>query len=103
MTATIGGVGVVKSPAKDTLVISPAPRLAKQFTDDPVASGANVTLRFTVTNTDTTGPATNIAFTDELTTFLPFPVNATLPANDSAAPGPRSSLKSSRRTARDFR
>ncbi|WP_421906331.1 Ig-like domain-containing protein [Mameliella sp.] len=44
--------------------------LAKSFVDDPVVSGDQVTLEFTVTNLDTTRAASSIAFTDDLNAML---------------------------------
>jgi uncharacterized repeat protein (TIGR01451 family) len=88
ISGDIGGAPVTDSPGEETLFISPAPVLTKTFTGDPgppityhpVGAGGATTIRFSVTNTSPTSAATDIAFTDELTTFLPFPVSVTLPA-----------------------
>ncbi|MCP4663082.1 MAG: IPTL-CTERM sorting domain-containing protein [bacterium] len=87
ITATISGSPVTGNTASDDLFVEPVPVLTKEFLDastlapDPVINaGDDVVMRFTITNTSTTSGATDIAFTDELTTFLPFPVTAVLPA-----------------------
>jgi uncharacterized repeat protein (TIGR01451 family) len=79
VTATVGGNSVVGTAGTDTLFVAPIPILTKTFLDDPVASGSDVTLEFTITNSSATLPAADIAFIDELTTFLPFPVSVVLP------------------------
>ncbi len=79
ITAMVGGSPVTGNIASEDLFVSPIPILTKEFTDDPVIPGNDVNLRFTVTNTSTTSGATDIAFIDELTTFLPFPVTVMLP------------------------
>ena len=80
ITVDINGTMQTGDPATDTLFVEPVPTLSKMFTNNPVSAGRDVILEFTITNTSLTSPATAIAFTDELTTFLPFPVSATLPA-----------------------
>ncbi len=80
ITLNAGGEPVTGNQATDNLVVETAPVLTKEFTDDPVSPGSDVTLRFTIENTNATLTLTDAAFTDELTTFLPFPVTATLPA-----------------------
>ena len=79
VTATRGGIGVTGNTATDVLFVSPIPTLTKEFTDDPVGAGSSVILEFTITNTSAGSTATDVAFVDELTTFLPFPVSLTLP------------------------
>ncbi|MFQ5570297.1 MAG: hypothetical protein ACE5G0_11520, partial [Rhodothermales bacterium] len=76
----LGGSPTTDGPATDNLVVAPVPVFTKEFTDDPVVAGGTVTLRFTITNTSPTDPATDITFIDELTTFLPSPLSVTLPA-----------------------
>lgn len=65
----------------DTLFVFPAPLFSKQFVDDPVAAGDDVSLQFTITNSSLTATATDIRFDDDLTAYLPFPVSATLPSD----------------------
>lgn len=68
LLADFSGVG----KASDTLQATVTPlALSKDFTDDPVAPGGNVTLEFTVRNFDRNSPATSVAFTDDLTTLVP--------------------------------
>jgi uncharacterized repeat protein (TIGR01451 family) len=58
-------------PASDDVSIVAAPTLEKVFVEDPVAPGATVTLRFTLTSAEgATGTATDIAFTDDLSAVL---------------------------------
>ncbi|MDH3246121.1 MAG: hypothetical protein OEM26_15980, partial [Saprospiraceae bacterium] len=61
--------------------VSEVPLLEKEFTNDPVAPGNSVDLEFTITNSSSVNPMTEISFTDELTTFLGFPVSVTLPGS----------------------
>lgn len=67
------------TPATDTLVILGPLTLAKSFADNPAEPGDLVTLDFTVTNPNTTEPATGITFVDN----LPMGLTAVgLPASD---------------------
>lgn len=92
VTATIDGSGVEGNSASDTLFVVSAPILTKEFTDDPVGPGGTVKLEFTITNTSTDSSLTSIAFSDELTTFLPTPLSVTLPLNPPPPCGPGSTL-----------
>jgi uncharacterized repeat protein (TIGR01451 family) len=84
--------------AAANLVVSAAPLLSKQFLQSgtlspgPVVAGGDVVLRFTLTNTSQTSALSNGTFIDELTTFLPFPINATLPPTPNPPCGAGSSL-----------
>ena len=93
VTADVGGVPTDGNTASDTLFVDLAPVLTKEFTDDPVAAGDSVTLEFSITNTSTTSALSDISFDDELTTFLPFPVLATLPADDFCGTGSKMDLE----------
>ena len=91
ITATIDGIGPVTGlPDSDDLQVAGGPRLSKEFTDDPVEPGANVTLEFTLTH-DLFAPtnATGIAFTDDLdaTPALAGLVANGLPLNNICGPG----------------
>lgn len=86
VTADINGSGVSGDAATDDLVIEFAPLLTKTFTDDPVAAGGTVTLEFTIINTDTSGGATDIAFTDDLAALMPG-LELTLPADGFCGAG----------------
>ena len=72
-----GPVGITPGPASHgkasaTLASSNTTlALTKEFTDDPVAPNGTVTLVFTLTNFDRSASATNLAFTDDLTTLAP--------------------------------
>ncbi len=55
-------------PAEGDVIVLGAPRLTKDFTDDPVTPGDQVTLEFTLRHRpDSPGDATGITFTDDLT------------------------------------
>lgn len=83
----VDGDLVVEDPAADDLIVSPVPIFTKSFIDDPVTGGDQVTLRFTIENTDPVNTATDIEFFDEITAVLPFPVSATLPADGFCGAG----------------
>ncbi|MCP3938770.1 MAG: DUF11 domain-containing protein, partial [Actinomycetia bacterium] len=85
ITADFDGSPATGNPASDILFVQAVPLLTKEFIPNPVGAGDTVTLRFTITNTSTDSTATDIAFVDELTTFLPFPVSATLPSTPCGA------------------
>lgn len=87
VTATVGGSPVTFDPATDNLSIDPIPLLTKTFLDNPVAAGDVVTLEFTITNTDTSANATNVAFTDNLSAFLAGATPDSLPTNGFCGPG----------------
>ena len=58
-------------PATDTLTVdSNLLQLTKEFTNDPVAPGDTVSLKFTLTNLSATNAASGIAFSDDLNTVL---------------------------------
>ncbi len=90
LTALIDGTPVVANTATDILRVQAVPILTKEFLGDPVGAGGTVTLEFTVTNTNPDLSLDEIAFVDELTSFLPFPVSVTLPAAGFC--GPSSSM-----------
>jgi uncharacterized repeat protein (TIGR01451 family) len=88
-TATMNGDGVVEDPATDILTVNEGPILTKEFTDDPVGAGGEVTLEFTITNASADTPLTSIAFTDYFSSgggvsgdagFLPAPVGIASPS-----------------------
>ncbi len=80
------------SPASETLFVSAGPVISKSFTNDPVGPGGTVTLEFTIENPSPIFAASAITFTDELTTFLPFPLNVTLPPVPDPACGAGSTV-----------
>ncbi len=83
----IGASPVEGPPATDKLRIAGIPVLVKQFTNDPVAPGGTVNLRFTITNTNATSQATAIAFTDDLDAVIPGLVATGLPKNNVCGTG----------------
>ena len=58
-----------KASATVTVTATPI-ALIKTFTDDPIPPGGTATLQFTITNLNRLLPATDIAFSDDLTTAL---------------------------------
>jgi uncharacterized repeat protein (TIGR01451 family) len=88
VTATVDGEAVTGGPAPDDLQVVAAPRLAKEFTDDPVQPGDMVTLQFTLTHpAEASGDATGIAFTDDLNAALSGLVATGLPLTDPCGTG----------------
>lgn len=88
ITATVGGVSLTGSPAQDDLVVVAAPRLTKEFIDDPVAAGGTASLRFTLTySQNAPGDASNVTFTDDLEAVLSGLVATGLPAADVCGAG----------------
>ncbi len=70
-SATIEGSTVLFANASDELVLDANFLvLAKEFIDDPVGPGDNVTLRFTITNLSKVDSVTLISFSDDLETAL---------------------------------
>ncbi|MEM1178936.1 MAG: hypothetical protein AAGM22_11375 [Acidobacteriota bacterium] len=85
ITGNAAGTPVSGNPGTDSLAISAAPSLAKTFLQNPVGSGAVVTLEFTLTNTSPSFDATDITFTDSLG-FLSGTSVAALPAAGYCGP-----------------
>jgi uncharacterized repeat protein (TIGR01451 family) len=92
LTGDVGGEAVTGNTAGDLLFVVSYPILTKEFTDDPVGAGGTVTLEFTITNPEDSSGMTDIAFVDELTTFLPTPLVVTLPPIPDPPCGAGSSL-----------
>jgi uncharacterized repeat protein (TIGR01451 family) len=69
VTAGVLGLGVTGNAATDVLEVA-ALSLAKSFTDDPVLPGGTVTLEFTLQNQSPNASATNISFSDSLSSTL---------------------------------
>ena len=87
ITAQLDGTPFVGAPAAETLFVDVAPLLTKTFLTDPVGAGEIATVEFTITNTSTGSPATDIAFMDNLTAFLPGATVAMLPAGGFCGAG----------------
>ena len=99
IAATLGGSPVTGNQASDDLFVQPVPLLIKEFLEagtlapDPVINaGDDVVMSFTIENTSPWSDATDIEFTDELTSFLPFPVTVALPPTPDPPCGDDSSL-----------
>ncbi|MGD2114766.1 MAG: hypothetical protein PVG07_06930, partial [Acidobacteriota bacterium] len=88
VTATIGGETVTGNPASDGLQVVGAPRLFKEFTDDPANPGDTVTLELTIVHDENApGDATDITFTDDLDATLSGLVATGLPLTDVCGVG----------------
>ncbi len=84
-TFDAGGQSNTEPGASDELRLSADPRLTKEYIPNAISGGDNVVIRYTIENTAST-TATDIAFDEELTTFLPFPISASvLPATPCGA------------------
>ncbi len=82
LSATVGGQAATYSPATDDLDIGGL-SVTQEFIGDPAIPGELVTLRYTIDNTSTFD-ATNIVFTENLTSILS---SATVEAPPTAACG----------------
>ncbi len=91
ITADVGGA-TSGDPASDVLFVAAAPTLTKTFLSESVASGSSIDLEFTIVNTDPGSSISSVAFIDELTTFMGFPVSVTLPAAGFCGAGSSMSL-----------
>lgn len=80
VSGSINGQSVTGTTASDSLFVAPIPILTKAFSEDLVTAGTtSIALEFNIENTSADFPATDVAFTDELTTFLPLPLVTDLP------------------------
>lgn len=86
LLATVGGLNLTGAPASDVLDVANLV-LTKEFIDDPVIAGGNVTLRYTLTNNSPTLAATSITFEDDLDEDLPGLSAAGLPLSDICGVG----------------
>ncbi len=84
---TLSGGPTMGNSASDILFVQPVPILTKEFTDDPVIPGGDVTLEFTITNPSTTDGAVDISFLDDLNECLTGLVASGLPAADVCGGG----------------
>lgn len=83
----LGGVSTVKPAVSHNLTITKAPSISLSVAPDPIGAGNDLTATFTITNIDTVQPATDIAFTSELTKFIGFPVAVTSFPTDPCGTG----------------
>ncbi|WP_157964809.1 beta strand repeat-containing protein, partial [Algibacillus agarilyticus] len=89
-TSTINltlGSATTKTAVTNNLIIKKAPTVTALFIDDPVSAGADVTLRYTITNTDTANSISDIAFTEDVNTAVGGMVVKTLPSANSCGTG----------------
>ncbi len=92
VSATIDEQSVTGAPGTAELFVYGAPRLEKEFIDDPAAPGGTTTLRFTLSHGDgenELGDARNITFTDDLAAVLPGLTAIGLPLNNVCGAGSR--------------
>jgi hypothetical protein len=88
ITATVDASPVVGNPAMDDLVVVAAPRLVKEFTEDPAQPGGTTTLEFTLSHDElAAGDATGIGFTDDLDAVVGGLAAVGLPQADVCGPG----------------
>ncbi len=78
ISGTVDGAPVNGNSASDELFINYDPVFTKEFIDDPVGSGGQVTLRFTITNTNPNAGLTNINFSDNIG-GVNFPLGGAIP------------------------
>ena len=81
------GSATTKAAATNTLAIKKAPQVSMSFLNNPVNSGENLTLRYVVTNTDTTNSATNLGFTMPINSIVSGMVTNTLPTANTCGVG----------------
>ncbi len=71
INATIGGMSVTGNAGTDTLDVRTTPSISKSYVGDPTAAGGSVTVEYTITNTNTASPATDITFVENLDSLIP--------------------------------
>ncbi len=94
ITANIDGAPQSGGPISDDFQVAFVPILEKSFGADPVGAGQTVDLEFTITNSSASLAATDIAFTDNLSDFIPGLVAMDLPAADVCGSGSSLALMS---------
>ncbi|GEM_PF-4778311 len=90
----LDGNSISSDASSDILAVSPVPVMAGGVLNQPVTTGGVASIEYTVTNSSATSSATDVTFTENLSAVFPFPVSATLPANDSCGAGSTFSLVS---------
>ncbi|NND74623.1 MAG: DUF11 domain-containing protein [Ilumatobacter sp.] len=85
VSGTVGGSPITGNQATETLYVVAGPVTTKTFLDNPAAAGGSTTLEFTITNSDATNAATDIAFTDVFDTIIPDATS--VPADGACGPG----------------
>ncbi|AWB67163.1 hypothetical protein C2869_12270 [Saccharobesus litoralis] len=89
-TSTINltlGSATTKTSVSNNLIIKKAPLITAQFVDDPVLGGGDVTLRYTITNTDTANTITAITTTQQINSDISNITAKTLPSANSCGSG----------------
>lgn len=87
-SATVDGATRTGQPASASLTVIAAPTLRKLFTDDPVAPGGTATLEFELSySEEATVAATDISFTDDLTTVAGVTVSTMVQPDPPCGPG----------------
>jgi uncharacterized repeat protein (TIGR01451 family)/uncharacterized protein (TIGR03382 family) len=71
ITAEVDGRSLEGGPGIDLLNVSAAPRLSMSFAVNPVGAGSETVLEFTIENTSTVYPATQVSFVDNISAFMP--------------------------------
>jgi len=69
------------------LLIKKAPLLTKSYIDDPAGPGDDITVRYTITNTDPDNTVSSISFTEILNDVLPGTTDKTLPTTGECGTG----------------
>ncbi|WP_154224030.1 beta strand repeat-containing protein [Marinicella rhabdoformis] len=88
----INGQNASSASASANWVIEPSPQLTMAFLSNPVIAGNSTDIEYTITNTSSTSAATDVTFLHQIVPFLPFPANATFPANDFCGVGSSASM-----------
>ena len=83
----LAGSSTTSSASSNTISVYNAPTVSMSFMDDPINTGEDVTLRFTITNTDTNNAATGITFTQNINDTFSGTDIKTLPDANSCGTG----------------
>ena len=83
----LAGSSTTSSASSNTISVYNAPTVSMSFMDDPINTGEDVTLRFTITNTDTNNAATGITFTQNINDTFTGTGIKTLPDANSCGTG----------------
>ncbi len=86
VTATVTGLSVLGAPATADLEVTSVV-LEKAFVQDPAFAGDTVPLRFTITNSNASEPATAMSFVDDLSAVLAGLAATGLPQSDVCGAG----------------
>ncbi|NQZ09502.1 MAG: hypothetical protein HRT35_20315 [Algicola sp.] len=81
------GSATTKPIATNTLIVVKAPVVTAEFVDDPVTAGQDVTLRYTITNSDAVNTVSKITFTENINEAIGGIVIKTRPNSNSCGTG----------------